>query len=174
MRKGSNLFGFLMAIVSLTVIGIILAFGYLLAGEKLVERFRNQPLAMEQRALHPVGSGGGGAASFDEDEVVNGLHVQTGLIYAEGFDVVRGTCTACHSAKLITQNRATREGWTEMIRWMQAKQGLWDLGKNEPIILDYLATNYAPGEIGRRANIDVESIEWYVLDLEGEETEGAE
>jgi len=55
-----------------------------------------------------------------------------------------------------------------MIRWMQAKQGLWDLGPNEPVILDYLAANYAPEEIGRRANLDVEGIEWYVLDLEAE------
>ena len=75
---------------------------------------------------------------------------------------------ACHSAKLVTQNRATRDGWEEMIRWMQAKQGLGDLGANEPVILDYLAANYAPEEIGRRANLNVESIKWYVLDLESQ------
>ncbi|PSR13834.1 MAG: hypothetical protein DA408_12050 [Bacteroidetes bacterium] len=101
----------------------------------------------------------------DYDKVVDGIHVQTGLIFAQGFEVVRGTCTACHSAKLVTQNRATRDGWLQMIRWMQASQGLWDLGDNEPIILDYLATNYAPEDTGRRANLDVAAIEWYILEL---------
>jgi len=99
-----------------------------------------------------------------EEEVENGIHVPTGLVYAEGFDVVRATCTACHSAQLVTQNRASREGWANMIDWMQETQGLWDLGEQEPIILDYLATYYAPEEVGRRANLDVEAIEWYVLE----------
>jgi hypothetical protein len=136
---------------------------YLLFGESVMKSLQNQPVPMERSAYRP-GNGGGGA--IDEDLIKDGIHVASGLIYAEGFDIVRGTCTACHSAKLVTQNRATRAGWTEMIRWMQASQGLWDLGANEPIILNYLATNYAPEDIGRRANIDVEAIEWYVLDLE--------
>ena len=145
------------------MVAFTLSFLYLLFGNNLIEAYRNQPVPMERKAYRP--GNGGSAAETDMDKVVDGVHVQTGLIYADGFDIVRGTCTACHSAKLVTQNRATREGWEEMIRWMQAKQGLWDLGKNEPIILDYLAANYAPEEIGRRANIDVDAIEWYVLDL---------
>jgi hypothetical protein len=100
------------------------------------------------------------------EQIENGIHVPTGLIYAEGFDLVRNTCTGCHSAQLITQNRATRTGWQSMIRWMQKTQGLWELGDNEGPILDYLATHYAPEEVGRRANLDVEAIEWYVLELE--------
>ncbi|MGK0363577.1 MAG: hypothetical protein ACI85O_000630 [Saprospiraceae bacterium] len=105
------------------------------------------------------------ALDDDFDRVENGIHVQTGLVYAEGFDVVRGTCTACHSAKLVTQNSATREGWKEMIRWMQKTQGLWELGKSEPIILDYLAKHYAPDEVVRRPGLDIAAIEWYILDL---------
>ena len=102
----------------------------------------------------------------DIDRVVDGIHVETGLIYAEGFDLVRATCTACHSAQLVTQNRATKDGWTQMIRWMQETQGLWDLGDNESSIVNYLATNYGPQEVGRRANLDVEALEWYVLELD--------
>jgi len=90
----------------------------------------------------------------------------TGLIIAEGFPQVKALCTPCHSAKLVTQNRASREGWEQMIRWMQETQNLKDLGTNEPIVLDYLAANYAPQEIGRRTNLDVEDIEWYILELE--------
>jgi len=101
----------------------------------------------------------------DFDKVVNGIHVQTGLVYDEGFDIVRASCTTCHSAKLVTQNRATEEGWRQMIRWMQETQGLWDLEEKEPIILKYLSTHYAPEEIGRRQNLDVAAIEWYMLDV---------
>ncbi len=152
-------------VLNFGVIVLGLAFIYLLFGDNLTTAYRNQPVPMDPTAYRP-GSGAGADSEEAEDQVIDGVHVQTGLIYAEGFELVRGTCTACHSAKLVTQNRATREGWEEMIRWMQAKQGLWDLGVNEPIILNYLATNYAPEEIGRRANIDVEAIEWYVLELE--------
>ncbi len=105
---------------------------------------------------------------IDVDRIENGIHVQTGLVYAEGFDLVRGTCTSCHSAQLITQNRATREGWLQMIRWMQQTQGLWDLGVNESQILDYLSKHYAPKDVGRRKNIDVAELEWFILELEEE------
>ncbi|MEM9846889.1 MAG: hypothetical protein AAF847_03300 [Bacteroidota bacterium] len=98
--------------------------------------------------------------------VENGIHLATGLVYAEGFEIVYASCTGCHSAQLVTQNRATRAGWEQMIDWMQATQGLWDLGDQEPIILDYLATHYAPEAVGRRASLEVDDIAWYILELE--------
>jgi cytochrome c5 len=94
--------------------------------------------------------------------VVDGIHVATGLIVDDGFEQVKASCTACHSSKLITQNKADREGWKKMIRWMQETQNLWDLGPNEDIILDYLAKNYAPKASGRRMNLT--NIEWYTLE----------
>jgi hypothetical protein len=69
----------------------------------------------------------------------------TRLPIAEGFETVRVQCTRCHSAKLVTQNRATREGWTEIIRWMQRTQKLGPLGDDEVVILDYLARFFSPG-----------------------------
>ncbi len=98
----------------------------------------------------------------DPVDIKDGIHVATGLIDSEGLQVVIASCTACHSAKLITQNRATREGWVSMIRWMQATQNLWDLGESEELIVTYLATNYAPTKKGRRANL--KDIEWYDLE----------
>ena len=53
-----------------------------------------------------------------------------------------------------------------MIVWMQETQGLGDLGSNEPKIINYLAKHYAPEEVGRRQNLPVEEIKWYVLELE--------
>jgi len=73
-----------------------------------------------------------------------------GLVRAEGYTIVSQQCTVCHSAGLITRSRASREGWLAMIRWMQEKQGLWPLGENESVILDYLEANYSPRSQGRR------------------------
>lgn len=98
----------------------------------------------------------------DTEKVENGIHVSTGLVFDERFDIVRSSCTACHSAKLITQNRMSRENWKKTIVWMQETQKLWDLGPNEDKILDYLAEYYAPEDMGRRMNLEVE--EWYMLD----------
>ena len=101
-----------------------------------------------------------------DEQVENGIHVETGLVYAEGFDAVRANCTGCHSAKLVTQNRASREGWEETIHWMQRTQDLWDLGAQEDIILDYLAKYYAPEESARRLPLNQAEIDWYVLKTE--------
>jgi len=94
--------------------------------------------------------------------IVDGIDMMSGLIAEGEYEIVRAACTACHSGKLVTQNRATAEGWTQMIRWMQETQNLWDLGEQEAIIVNYLATYYAPDEQGRRAPLNVE--EWYVLE----------
>lgn len=100
-----------------------------------------------------------------EYEVVDGIHTATGLAVGAGFSAVKSNCTNCHSAKLVTQNRASREGWEQTIRWMQKTQGLWDLGKSEGIILDYLSTYYGPQDYGRRMNLQVDSVEWYILNV---------
>lgn len=99
--------------------------------------------------------------AIDDALIVDGIHLATGLIVDDGFIQVKASCTSCHSGNLITQNRQTRDGWENLIRWMQETQSLWDLGPNEPLILDYLAKNYAPENVGRRANLT--NIEWYDL-----------
>jgi Quinohemoprotein amine dehydrogenase A, alpha subunit, haem binding len=54
-------------------------------------------------------------------------------------DVVEETCTACHSAAIILQNRMSRKRWDETINWMQNEQGLMDLSPQvRKQILDYL------------------------------------
>ncbi len=151
-------FGLLMTILKTFVFGIFLVLLYALFGDSF--DFQKTPIQSGNRVSNSV------AMDDDWDKVENGIHLQTGLIYDANFDIVRAHCTACHSGKLVAQNRATREGWLQMIRWMQETQGLWDLGVNEPKILDYLAKNYAPEEVGRRTNIDVAAVEWYILELE--------
>lgn len=75
----------------------------------------------------------------------------TGLVKAEGWETVRNNCTACHSAKLVTQNSGSRNHWQYLIRWMQDTQGLWEFeDETEEAILDYLAEHYGPKEDTRR------------------------
>ncbi|WP_229311724.1 hypothetical protein [Larkinella rosea] len=88
----------------------------------------------------------------------------TGLVADEHLTLVVAQCTACHSSKLILQNRFTRDGWKEKIRWMQRTQKLWDLGETEPVILDYLVKHYGPEQKtfdGRRKPLP--AIQWYKL-----------
>lgn len=99
---------------------------------------------------------------LDNLEIVNGIHKQTGLIEGDGLELVIQNCTPCHSSKLITQNHMSKERWVSTIKWMQETQNLWDLGENEAIIVNYLATYYPPKKKGRR--VQLTNIEWYELE----------
>ena len=104
------------------------------------------------------------AALTQRAMVVDGLDPISGLVVDAGFEAVRANCTNCHSGKLVTQNRMTRSGWHQTIIWMQQTQGLWDLGDQQKVILDYLEKHYAPTDVGRRANLILAQEEWYRLD----------
>jgi cytochrome c5 len=78
----------------------------------------------------------------------------TGFKMTGDWELVRGNCTACHSARLITQQRGTAQQWLTMIRWMQKKQNLWVFDPDtESRIITYLADNYPPSDAQRRAAI---------------------
>jgi hypothetical protein len=97
-----------------------------------------------------------------EEVIENGIHLATGLIADDGWQLVRKNCLACHSSKLVIQNRATKEGWEYMIDWMQRTQGLWSLGEDHNQVIEYLSKNYAPTQSGRRVSLN--NIEWYNLE----------
>ena len=81
----------------------------------------------------------------------------TGFKKTGDWELVRANCIACHSTKLITQQRGTAAQWLAMIRWMQAKQNLWQFEpETEQKIISYLAENYPPQEDRRRAPIPPE------------------
>lgn len=91
--------------------------------------------------------GAGAAANAEVDEA-------TGLAIAPGWEQVRAHCGGCHSHRLVTGQRADRETWLDMIRWMQATQNLWQFDPDtETAILDYLAAQYPPDAARRRAPI---------------------
>jgi hypothetical protein len=101
------------------------------------------------------------APEVNEDRIENGIHIRTGFIEAEGLMTVINNCTNCHSSKLVIQNRMNTERWNTTIKWMQETQNLWDLGKNQEIIVNYLVSNYPPTDKGRRETLS--NIEWYEL-----------
>ncbi len=94
----------------------------------------------------------------DEDPVFD-----NSIVIAEGHEAVRQHCAPCHSLLLVAQNRNSRDGWAALIDWMQETQNLWDLGEQEPVILDYLAAHYGPRPQSRRPNLNLEAIQWYPL-----------
>jgi hypothetical protein len=78
----------------------------------------------------------------------------TGLKMTGDWELVRNNCIACHSPKLITQQRGSKAQWLSMIRWMQKKQNLWQFDADtENRIIGYLAGNYPPQADRRRAAI---------------------
>lgn len=86
---------------------------------------------------------------------------ESGLIMDHYWELAKSQCTGCHSAALVIQTKASRDGWKEMITWMQKSQNLWDLGENENYILDYLEKNYGMPDPHHLQAIHVD--EWYEI-----------
>ena len=75
----------------------------------------------------------------------------TGLVTESGWEDVRAHCGGCHAYSVVTNQRANRDAWLDMIRWMQRTQNLWQIpDETENRILDYLAENYGPDEAVRQ------------------------
>ncbi len=102
-------------------------------------------------------------SSPNAPEVTAFVTVPSGLEEGAGKNLVEKHCLSCHSAQLIIQNRMDADTWRYTIHWMQQTQGLWDLGKDEARIVEYLGTYYAPLPESRRKNLDIENIQWYIL-----------
>ncbi len=82
------------------------------------------------------------------------LDALSGLKMAGDWELVRNNCIACHSGRLITQQRGSAEQWLDMIRWMQKKQNLWQFDADtESRIVAYLAEHYPPEDQRRRRAI---------------------
>ena len=87
------------------------------------------------------------SAAQQSDDVIT-------LVTEQGWQLVQGTCTRCHSAQIIVQNSGTREVWKSRIAWMQRYQGLEELSPViEDGILDYLAANYGQKTASRRPGL---------------------
>ena len=153
LNKRLKIFSVVMATLLMVVVFLILGVLYLQSDNSLPFQIKEEEEKSVPEKMVQV---------EEDEEIAGGVHVGTGLVAGEGLNLVIANCTGCHSAQLITQNRATEEGWVRVIRWMQETQNLWELGENEEAIVDYLAKYYAPEKKGRRAPLS--DIEWYELE----------
>lgn len=71
----------------------------------------------------------------------------------ENWKLIKPNCTMCHSERLLIQQQLDRKNWLKAIRRMQSKENLWDLGDNEPKILDYLSTFYGASDKTRNQKV---------------------
>ncbi len=73
------------------------------------------------------------------------------LVRAPDWEIAARHCGACHSYRLVTAQRGDARFWTDVIRWMQRTQGLWEIeAKEEARLIAYLADAYGEEEWGRR------------------------
>ncbi|MGH6912583.1 MAG: aldehyde dehydrogenase [Geminicoccales bacterium] len=68
-----------------------------------------------------------------------------GLPDGPGQEATFYACNACHSVRLVTQQRLSRQRWDALLDWMVAKQGMAPLPPEErAVVLDYLAAQLNP------------------------------
>ena len=96
--------------------------------------------------------------------VIDSTDAVTGLALDPNLSLVKAQCTGCHSPMLILQHRFTRDEWLSKIRWMQRNHKLWDLGKTEKPVLDYLAKYYAPNQSAYSRREPLRNVKWYKLE----------
>ncbi len=73
------------------------------------------------------------------------------LVRAPGCEIAARHCGACHSYRLVTAQRGDARFWTDVIRWMQRTQGLWEIEASEEArLVAYLADAYGEEAWGRR------------------------
>ncbi|WP_281301505.1 MULTISPECIES: hypothetical protein [unclassified Iodidimonas] len=84
---------------------------------------------------------------FDPDMPPEMAMMQAG----EGRETTFYMCSACHSMKLVTQQRLSRDRWDYLLDWMTKEQGMPPLDDEmRGEILDYLSTSYGPDQSSRK------------------------
>ncbi len=66
-----------------------------------------------------------------------------GLPRDDGVDLVAGYCAACHSLRIVMQQRASETRWRELMVWMIEKQGMAEPPDDDlEAIIHYLSNNF--------------------------------
>lgn len=64
-------------------------------------------------------------------------------------EYVSAVCGACHSLNIVTQQRVSRQRWSELLVWMVEKQGMPELAsEDESQVVDYLAKHFGTSSGG--------------------------
>ncbi len=69
-----------------------------------------------------------------------------GLPRSQGYEETAAYCTACHSLRIVMQQRQTRDGWDYLLTWMRDKQGMAEpFPEDRELLLDYLTREFGAG-----------------------------
>jgi len=80
--------------------------------------------------------------------------LDTGLVIAEGWELVRENCVQCHSTAMVIQNAGSKSTWRSRLSWMVDTQGMAQLpAEVETAILEYLASHYGQKNATRRPGL---------------------
>lgn len=94
-------------------------------------------LALLMAGPGPLAAQDGQQAQEEVDETL------AQLPEGEGREEVSIYCGACHSLRLVTQQRLPRYRWEELLVWMNEKQGMERLDADEEqLVIDYLAEHF--------------------------------
>lgn len=99
--------------------------------------------APDYSALDPLTPAVGSAAR----DLFNPQDDYWGLPRTTGYEETAAYCTACHSLRIVMQQRQTREGWDYLLTWMSEKQGMAPPHpEDRETILNYLAEHFTDSE----------------------------
>lgn len=77
-------------------------------------------------------------------EPANGMF--EGLPDSDGVELVHALCSACHSIRLVTQQRVTEARWDYLLDWMVKEHGMPELPpEDRALVLAYLGRHYSDG-----------------------------
>jgi cytochrome c1 len=66
-----------------------------------------------------------------------------GLPRESGYELVAAYCVACHSLRIVMQQRASETRWRELMQWMVDKQGMADPPADDrETMIAYLSETY--------------------------------
>lgn len=81
----------------------------------------------------------------------------TGLVIADGWELIRENCVQCHSTAMVVQNAGSKATWRSRLNWMVETQGMEKLPADvETAILEYLAIHYGQKNATRRPGLAAE------------------
>ncbi len=86
----------------------------------------------------------GGWGVFAPIAVLADIHLSD-LPPGPGRETVFIKCAACHSLRIVLQQRLSRDVWDEVLSWMKEEQSMPELEPElRELILDYLSTHFSP------------------------------
>ena len=93
---------------------------------------------------NPLAPGAAPVAAPAPEAAASGLY--EGLPETDGVELVHALCSACHSIRLVTQQRVTEARWHYLLDWMVTEHSMPELPpEDRALVLAYLTRHYSAG-----------------------------